>query len=100
MNSVATLVLFEKVSTHITNIIITFYFIFIFIIIFITPLTIKLPTHTNAYKLEEASYDSFVIDRIDQSEGLWFAGGNQWNYYSFWKDTPVHSAIKVCCSIC
>ena len=42
----------------------------------------------NAANLEE------IHDRIMQAEGIWLAGGNQWDYVSFWRDTPVASLIN------
>jgi len=41
-----------------------------------------------------ASSDPYVISRIAQAEGIWFAGGDQWDYVSYWRDTPVDSAIS------
>lgn len=40
-----------------------------------------------------ASYEPYVINRIRNAEALWFAGGNQWDYVSFWNNTPIDSAI-------
>jgi cyanophycinase len=40
-----------------------------------------------------ACYDEFVIDKILSAEALFIAGGDQWNYVSMWKDTPVEDAI-------
>lgn len=40
-----------------------------------------------------ACYDDFVIDKILSAEALFIAGGDQWNYVSMWKDTPVEDAI-------
>ena len=42
----------------------------------------------NAANLEE------IHDRIMHAEGIWLAGGNQWDYVSFWRDTPVASLIN------
>jgi cyanophycinase-like exopeptidase len=41
-----------------------------------------------------ASYDSYVLERIEKAEAIWFAGGNQWNYISYWRNTPVDSLIN------
>ncbi len=41
-----------------------------------------------------ASNDPYVISRIAQAEAIWFAGGDQWNYISYWRDTPVDSVIN------
>ena len=32
--------------------------------------------------------------RIAQAEGIWFAGGDQWDYVSFWRGTPVAEWIN------
>jgi len=31
--------------------------------------------------------DPFVLMKVNNCEGLWLAGGDQWTYYSWWKDT-------------
>lgn len=41
----------------------------------------------------EACYDNFVTDKIRNAEALFIAGGDQWNYVSLWKGTPVEDAI-------
>ena len=43
---------------------------------------------------KNASYDPYVIDRIQKAEAIWFAGGDQWKYLSFWRDTPVQQYIN------
>lgn len=35
-----------------------------------------------------------VRDKIRNAEALFIAGGDQWNYVNFWKDTPVEDAIN------
>jgi len=40
-----------------------------------------------------AAYEPYIINRIKNAEALWFAGGNQWDYVSYWNNTPVDSAI-------
>jgi cyanophycinase len=42
---------------------------------------------------EEACFDAFVLDKIRSAEALFIAGGDQWNYVSMWKGTPVEDAI-------
>ncbi|MBK9106090.1 MAG: T9SS type A sorting domain-containing protein [Saprospiraceae bacterium] len=42
----------------------------------------------------QASYDPYVLQKISQAEGIWFAGGDQWDYVSYWRDTPVDSLIN------
>ncbi len=41
-----------------------------------------------------ASTDPYVIRQIRNAEALWIAGGNQWDYVSYWKNTPIASAIN------
>lgn len=43
----------------------------------------------------EASFDPYLITQIENAEALWFAGGDQWNYVSYWRDTPVEDAINL-----
>jgi cyanophycinase len=35
-----------------------------------------------------------VADKIKKAEALFIAGGDQWNYVNYWKDTPVEEAIN------
>ena len=42
----------------------------------------------------EQSSDPTVIDRINKAEAIFMAGGDQWNYIKFWKDSPVSKAIQ------
>lgn len=42
----------------------------------------------------DASYDDYVITQIENAEAIFFAGGDQWNYVSYWKDTPIEDAIN------
>jgi len=41
-----------------------------------------------------ASTDTYVINKINQAEAIWFAGGNQWTYISYWRNSPVCQAIN------
>lgn len=41
-----------------------------------------------------ASNESYVQDRIKEAEGIWFAGGDQWTYIDYWRDTPIDSLIN------
>ena len=41
----------------------------------------------------KACYDEFVLDKIRNAEALFIAGGDQWDYVSMWKGTPVEDAI-------
>lgn len=41
-----------------------------------------------------ASFDPYVIDRIKKAEAIWMAGGDQWNYVRYWRNSPVDSLIN------
>lgn len=41
-----------------------------------------------------ASQEAYVQQRIQEAEAIWFAGGDQWEYISYWRDTPVDSLIN------
>lgn len=41
-----------------------------------------------------ASYDSYVLQKIQQAEAIWFAGGDQWTYLSYWRNSPVDSLLN------
>ncbi|MFT4532845.1 MAG: cyanophycinase-like exopeptidase [Saprospiraceae bacterium] len=42
----------------------------------------------------DASSDPYVLERIFKAEAIWFAGGDQWKYLSFWRDTPLQQYIN------
>jgi cyanophycinase-like exopeptidase len=42
-----------------------------------------------------ASSDAYVINKINKAEAIWFAGGNQWTYISYWRNSPVSDAINL-----
>ncbi len=41
-----------------------------------------------------AAYDAYVQQKIQEAEAIWFAGGDQWDYISYWRGTPVDSLIN------
>ena len=41
-----------------------------------------------------ASNDAYVIHQLMNAEALWFAGGDQWDYVSYWNNTPIDTAIN------
>ncbi len=43
---------------------------------------------------DDAAHDPYVDQQIRNAEALWIAGGDQWNYVSYWKDSPVEAAIQ------
>jgi cyanophycinase len=44
-------------------------------------------------KSRAAASDPFVLDKINSAEALFIAGGDQYDYVSYWKGTPVEDAI-------
>ncbi|MBI1192789.1 MAG: cyanophycinase [Bacteroidetes bacterium] len=42
----------------------------------------------------DASNEPYVLSRIQQAEAIWFAGGDQWDYLRFWRNSPVDSLIR------
>ena len=53
---------------------------------------------TIKFNSAEASNDPYVLQKIQQAEAIWFAGGNQWNYVSYWRNSPVDSLINIAIS--
>ncbi len=41
-----------------------------------------------------AATEAYIHDRISKAEAIWFAGGDQWNYVSYWRDTPIQTLIN------
>ena len=41
-----------------------------------------------------ASYNTYVHHKIAKAEAIWLAGGNQWNYVKYWRDTPIMHLIN------
>lgn len=42
-----------------------------------------------------AAQDPYIHERIRKAEAIWFAGGDQWNYVSYWRDTPIDSLVNL-----
>jgi cyanophycinase-like exopeptidase len=36
----------------------------------------------------------YIQQKIQQAEAIWFAGGDQWNYVSYWRNTAIDSLIN------
>lgn len=49
---------------------------------------------TIVFRDSSASFDPYVHQKIRNAEAVWFAGGDQWNYVSYWRGTPVDSLIN------
>jgi cyanophycinase-like exopeptidase len=41
-----------------------------------------------------ASQENYIHQKIQQAEAIWFAGGDQWDYISYWRNTPIDSLIN------
>jgi cyanophycinase-like exopeptidase len=41
-----------------------------------------------------ASNNAYVLSRINQAEAIWVAGGDQWDYISYWRNSPIAAAIN------
>ena len=41
-----------------------------------------------------ASSSPYVLQKIRQAEAIWFAGGDQWKYISYWQNTAVDSLVN------
>lgn len=46
------------------------------------------------FKDSSASQEAYIQQKIRQAEGIWLAGGNQWKYVSYWRDTPIGDLIN------
>lgn len=42
-----------------------------------------------------ASNETYIHQKIEQAEAIWFAGGDQWEYISYWRNTPIDSLINI-----
>jgi cyanophycinase len=49
---------------------------------------------TIVFSEREDSDDPKLLERINQAEAIFIAGGDQSNYLRFWQDTPVEDAIN------
>ncbi|WP_374957257.1 T9SS type A sorting domain-containing protein [Gilvibacter sp.] len=41
-----------------------------------------------------AASEPYVLNKIQQAEAIWFAGGDQWDYVSYWRGTGVATGIN------
>jgi cyanophycinase-like exopeptidase len=49
---------------------------------------------TIVFNNTSAAQDPFVLERIAKAEAIWMAGGNQWDYVSYWRDSPVGDLLN------
>lgn len=41
-----------------------------------------------------ASDEAYIHQKIEQAEAIWLAGGDQWKYVSYWRNTPIDRLIN------
>jgi cyanophycinase-like exopeptidase len=49
---------------------------------------------TIVFNNADAAHEPYVLERIAQAEAIWIAGGDQFNYVSYWRDSPVATLIN------
>lgn len=49
---------------------------------------------TIVFNHSSAANEVYVHQKIQQAEAIWFAGGDQWDYVSYWRNSPVDSLIN------
>ncbi len=49
---------------------------------------------TIVFNNASASQETYIHEKIKKAEAIWFAGGDQWDYITYWRDTPVDSLIN------
>lgn len=50
---------------------------------------------TIVFHNQSASYEPYIHQKIQQAEAIWIAGGDQWNYISYWRNSPIDSLINL-----
>lgn len=41
-----------------------------------------------------ASNETYIQNKIQHAEAIWFAGGDQWNYVSYWRNTIIATLVN------
>lgn len=49
---------------------------------------------TIVFNNANAANDPDIHQKINEAEAIWFAGGDQWDYISYWRNTPIDSLIN------
>lgn len=49
---------------------------------------------TIVFNNRNASFDEYIHKKIKQAEAIWFAGGDQYKYITYWKQTPIDTLIN------
>lgn len=44
---------------------------------------------TIVFNSAAAANESYIHQKIEQAEAIWLAGGDQWNYVSYWRNTTI-----------
>jgi len=50
---------------------------------------------TIVFNNASASNEPYIHQKIQQAEAIWLAGGDQWDYIRYWRNTPVDSLINL-----
>jgi len=59
--------------------------------------TLGIPVHsveTIVFNSSSASNNAYIQQKISNAEAIWFAGGDQWDYISYWRNTPVEFLVN------
>ena len=43
---------------------------------------------------EEGATSTYLLDKVEKAEAIWFAGGDQYDYVSFFKDNALENALN------
>ncbi len=49
---------------------------------------------TILFNSASAAYEPYVLQQIQNAEAIWLAGGDQWDYVNYWRNSPVDSIIN------
>ncbi|MGB3607190.1 T9SS type A sorting domain-containing protein [Psychroserpens sp.] len=49
---------------------------------------------TFVFNNEAGAIDPYVLQKVENAEAIWFAGGDQFNYVSFFKDNAMEDALN------
>lgn len=50
---------------------------------------------TIVFNNASAANESYIQDKIKNAEAIWFAGGDQWDYITYWRNTVIDSLINI-----
>ncbi len=49
---------------------------------------------TIVFNNPSAANETYILQKIAKAEAIWMAGGDQWDYIDFWKDTEVETLLN------